>query len=72
MTTDYWQKFGRIVVVPIDDDADFPDGANEDDTENKPVRQPLMLLALNATDAVDWEDLQEKVWTLIPISWLFC
>ncbi|RXW24563.1 hypothetical protein EST38_g1266, partial [Candolleomyces aberdarensis] len=35
-------------------------GVNEDDAENKPAGQPLMLLALNATDTVDWEDLQEK------------
>lgn len=48
-------------MLPIDDDTEPHDGVNEDDAENTPVRQPLMLLALNATDAVDWEDLQEKV-----------
>ena len=64
LATDHRQKFGRIFVVPIDDDVEPSDGANEDDTENRPARQPLMLLALNATDAVDWEDLQEKVWAL--------
>ena len=43
-------QLGRIVVVPV----------QETERENAPGA-PLMLLALNATDAVGWDDLQAKV-----------
>ncbi|TEB38701.1 hypothetical protein FA13DRAFT_1785006 [Coprinellus micaceus] len=52
------EKFGRIVVLPIDDDSAQVNGEDED--EGSSERQPLMLLALNATDAVEWDELQEK------------
>ena len=43
-------QLGRIVVVPV----------QETERESVPGA-PLMLLALNATDAVGWDDLQAKV-----------
>jgi len=29
------------------------------------VHQPFLLLALNATDAVEWDELDNKVWFLV-------
>ncbi|KAF5323460.1 hypothetical protein D9611_005503 [Ephemerocybe angulata] len=52
------EKFGRIVVLPIDDEADDRD--DDSDNEFTDDRQPLMLLALNAVETVEWEELQEK------------
>jgi hypothetical protein len=48
-------KLGRIVVLPVDE-------PREDPRERLPEdHQPLMLLALNSTDAIQWEQLQAKV-----------
>lgn len=46
------RKLGRIVVLPVDDK--LPDPLPED-------YQPLMLLVLNSTTAVEWEELKAKV-----------
>ncbi|TFK41932.1 hypothetical protein BDQ12DRAFT_719955 [Crucibulum laeve] len=43
-------ELGRILVLPVDDTQD-----PEPRADNK---EPLMLLALNSTDAVEWDDLQ--------------
>lgn len=48
-------KLGRILVLPVDEPLeDLPQPVPED-------HQPLMLLTLNATDTVSWEELQSKV-----------
>lgn len=49
------------MVIPIDEEA--PSGNDKESVVNgySGDEQPLMLLALNANDSVDWEDLQEKV-----------
>ncbi|KAH8835658.1 hypothetical protein DL96DRAFT_1575102 [Flagelloscypha sp. PMI_526] len=44
-------ELGRILVLPVYD--------SNNDTTNLP-RQPLMLVCLNATDAVSWDDLRTK------------
>lgn len=63
---DLCQKFGRIAVLPIDDDAGQGGKAEGEDGEGfSDERQPLMLLALNSTDAVEWDELQEKVRTFV-------
>lgn len=67
---DRCQKFGRIVVLPIDDDSAQVNGEDED--EGSSERQPLMLLALNATDAVEWDELQEKVCACAHLRWHRC
>ncbi|KAF7337611.1 hypothetical protein MSAN_02234400 [Mycena sanguinolenta] len=46
-------ELGRIVVLPVDDAAAMPSPLPED-------YQPLMLLVLNATDEVEWEEMQAK------------
>ncbi|KAJ6520250.1 hypothetical protein C8R45DRAFT_54217 [Mycena sanguinolenta] len=46
-------ELGRIVVLPVDDPAGMPSPLPED-------YQPLMLLVLNATDEVEWEEMQAK------------
>jgi len=46
-------QLGRIIVLPVEDP-----GADMVFTEE---HQPLMLLALNSTDAVEWEELDTKV-----------
>ncbi|KDR85618.1 hypothetical protein GALMADRAFT_234587 [Galerina marginata CBS 339.88] len=47
-------ELGRIIVLPVDE---FEDGPEQVFSEE---HQPLMLLALNATDAVEWDELQSK------------
>ncbi|KAF8167461.1 hypothetical protein B0H34DRAFT_792184 [Crassisporium funariophilum] len=47
-------ELGRIIVLPVDEATTGPDQTFSDD------HQPLMLLVLNATDAVEWEELQTK------------
>ncbi|KAF7970870.1 hypothetical protein HWV62_21286 [Athelia sp. TMB] len=42
---------GRILVLPI----------AQGNGTNPEEQQPLLLLALNSTDAVGWDELQEKV-----------
>lgn len=44
-------ELGRIVVLPVDDK--IPDPLPED-------YQPLMLLSLNSTTDVEWEELKSK------------
>jgi hypothetical protein len=34
------------------------------------TRQPFLLLALNATDAVEWDELDNKVWLLVSYIFL--
>ncbi|KAG6911367.1 hypothetical protein DXG01_001038 [Tephrocybe rancida] len=52
-------ELGRIVVVPVDDDPPaMPAGTNEEGEKSE--YEPLMLLALNSTTNVDWEELQTK------------
>ncbi|KAJ7269303.1 hypothetical protein B0H12DRAFT_1009438 [Mycena haematopus] len=46
-------QLGRIVVLPVDEPLEMPTPLPED-------YQPLMLLVLNATDGVEWEELQAK------------
>ncbi|KAJ7874508.1 hypothetical protein B0H14DRAFT_2718005 [Mycena olivaceomarginata] len=46
-------ELGRIVVLPVDEPPELQLPLPED-------YQPLMLLVLNSTDAVEWEDLQTK------------
>lgn len=52
-----WVQLGRIVVLPVDEPSELQLPLAED-------YQPLMLLVLNSTDAVEWEELQTKVYTL--------
>ncbi|KAF9486363.1 hypothetical protein BDN70DRAFT_869872 [Pholiota conissans] len=47
-------ELGRIIVLPVDE---FSTGTQQVFSDD---HQPLMLLALNATDAVEWEELQLK------------
>jgi len=47
-------ELGRILVLPVMKDGPEASG-----------REPLLLLALNSTDAVDWENLQAKGKTLV-------
>ncbi|KAJ6474607.1 hypothetical protein C8R47DRAFT_1143748 [Mycena vitilis] len=47
-------ELGRIVVLPVDEPPELLPQPLPDDY------QPLMLLVLNSTDAVEWEDLQTK------------
>jgi hypothetical protein len=63
----YIQKLGRILVLPVDD---APEALPPPQTQPQPQpsqaleeedHQPLMLLALNSTTAVDWDELQTKV-----------
>ncbi|KAF5374968.1 hypothetical protein D9758_000504 [Tetrapyrgos nigripes] len=47
-------ELGRVIVLPIDEpEEELPQPLSED-------HQPLMLLTLNATDSVDWEELRIK------------
>ncbi|KAJ7070623.1 hypothetical protein C8F01DRAFT_1107113 [Mycena amicta] len=46
-------ELGRIVVLPVDDADALPQPLPDD-------YQPLMLLVLNSTDKVEWEELQTK------------
>lgn len=47
---------GRILVLPVDEpEENFQPPLAED-------YQPLMLLVLNSTDAIEWDDLKIKVW----------
>ncbi|KAJ7687422.1 hypothetical protein B0H17DRAFT_1070169 [Mycena rosella] len=47
-------ELGRIVVLPVDEPPEMlPHPLPED-------YQPLMLLVLNSTEAVEWDDLQAK------------
>lgn len=50
------------MVLPVDIPSEDPEEALAED------HQPLMLLALNATDAVEWEELQTKVGSLFLYS----
>ncbi|KAG6810908.1 hypothetical protein H0H92_009838 [Tricholoma furcatifolium] len=55
------EQLGRIVVVPVEEER----AADENEGEER--GDPLMLLALNSTAGVDWEELQVKVgWS--PLS----
>ncbi|KAF7302642.1 hypothetical protein HMN09_00898700 [Mycena chlorophos] len=47
-------ELGRIVVLPVDDFENIPQPLPDD-------YQPLMLLVLNSTDKVEWDELQAKV-----------
>ncbi|KAJ7750188.1 hypothetical protein B0H16DRAFT_1549772 [Mycena metata] len=47
-------ELGRIVVLPVDEAPELLPMPLPDDY------QPLMLLVLNSTDAVEWDDLQTK------------
>ncbi|KAF9055897.1 hypothetical protein BJ165DRAFT_1429339 [Panaeolus papilionaceus] len=47
-------ELGRIIVLPVDDCLEGSEQCYSDS------RQPLLLLALNSTDVVDWEELQNK------------
>ncbi|KAG6842403.1 hypothetical protein C0991_007533 [Blastosporella zonata] len=51
-------ELGRIVVVPVDDQP--PSQTQADKEGEKGEYEPLMLLALNSTTGVDWEELQTK------------
>ncbi|CAA7264766.1 unnamed protein product [Cyclocybe aegerita] len=51
-------ELGRIIVLPVDEFSSGPEQPFSDE------HQPLMLLALNATDAVEWEELDNKGKTL--------
>ena len=55
MFSHFKQQLGRVVVMPIDEvpDDSAEDGANDTD--------PVMLLALNSTPSVTWEELEFKV-----------
>jgi len=48
-------ELGRVVVLPIDEEQH--DDATDDGTSDK---DPVMLLALNATPSVSWEELELK------------
>ncbi|KZT72952.1 hypothetical protein DAEQUDRAFT_654770, partial [Daedalea quercina L-15889] len=47
-------ELGRVAVLPIDEE---PADSAEDDADNK---DPVMLLALNSTASVAWEELEFK------------
>lgn len=54
------EKYGKILVLPVDE---FLAGEDEEHEEEQVVdehREPLMLLALNALESVNWDDLQER------------
>ncbi|KAF7307279.1 hypothetical protein MIND_00521800 [Mycena indigotica] len=46
-------ELGRILVMPVDDPDSIPQPLPDD-------YQPLMLLVLNSTDQMEWEDLQAR------------
>lgn len=48
-------QLGKILVLPIDD------GPDDSDPTRFLHHPPLMLLALNSTEDVEWEELQTKV-----------
>jgi len=50
-------ELGRVLVVPVDE---MPDSRSRSIPPLKEDREPLMLLALNATPDVSWEELQTK------------
>jgi hypothetical protein len=58
-----WVQLGRIVVLPVDEPPELQLPLPED-------YQPLMLLVLNSMDAVEWEDLQTKVYSCLRGSLL--
>ena len=49
-------QIGRVVVVPVED---APLGPGGQDTEKAPA-EPLMLVSLAASGAVDWDALERK------------
>ncbi|RDB29671.1 hypothetical protein Hypma_015967 [Hypsizygus marmoreus] len=50
-------ELGRILVLPVDDVSETsPPSTNGEEKDH----EPLMLLALNSTANVDWEELQTK------------
>lgn len=49
------EQFGKILVLPVDD------GPDSEDPTRFLHRPPLMLLALNSTEDVEWQELQYKV-----------
>ncbi|KIM47603.1 hypothetical protein M413DRAFT_439272 [Hebeloma cylindrosporum] len=57
-------ELGRLVVLPVDDSSG---GSGKPYTDE---HQPLMLLVLNATDAADWDELQDKVRYLCVVFFL--
>ncbi|EAU92274.1 hypothetical protein CC1G_00493 [Coprinopsis cinerea okayama7 len=54
------EKFGRIVVVPVDDEEGQEQDAEEEDEDGVVERQPLMLLALNGYESLDFDELHER------------
>ncbi|KAH9837319.1 uncharacterized protein C8Q71DRAFT_707072 [Rhodofomes roseus] len=52
-------ELGRVVVLPIDEEYD---DATENGTSDK---DPVMLLALNATTSVSWDELEFKARELV-------
>ena len=52
-------QLGRIIVLPVDEV-----NTNREQVFSQ-AHQPFLLLALNATDAVEWEELDSKVWLLV-------
>ncbi|THH19376.1 hypothetical protein EW146_g1786 [Bondarzewia mesenterica] len=55
-------ELGRIIVLPVETPASSASEATSSGTEGeKPRVEPLMLVALNATNAVQWDELQSKV-----------
>ncbi|KAH6875006.1 hypothetical protein BKA70DRAFT_1128638 [Coprinopsis sp. MPI-PUGE-AT-0042] len=51
------EKYGKILVLPVDE---FLAEDGEEEVMVEEQRQPLMLLALNAVESVNWDDLQER------------
>jgi len=45
-------ELGRIIVTPVDDNDDLP--------YHGPPHEPLLLVALNATESVEWRELHLK------------
>ena len=50
-------QIGRIFVLPVEDISQVQPSSPEMEEEH----EPLMLLALNSTAAVEWDELQTKV-----------
>lgn len=52
-------------MIPVESEEDRTGKGPEEARED-----PLMLVALNATSTVEWEDLQDKVW--VSVSHFLC
>lgn len=52
-------KLGRIVVLPVEEATSDLEGSCSDDLE------PPLLLTLNSSDNVSWDELETKAWVYL-------